>query len=431
MKIIFINPSSPIDDSLTIKHPPLGIGYITSNLKNIEGIQVELIDMPILLNPSAILEEKVKINGDNVVYAFTCVTQTYSRALYYAKKIKSYNKNLKVIFGGVHVTFTAKDTLSRHSFIDYIIKFDSEISFALLIQVIRDKVETYENLSKIPNLVFKNENVIQDNEPSSPITNLDLLGYPDRSIFDIDKYVKNDYETVIMTSRGCKNNCSFCSACKIGRTFRSHSVLHVKEEIEECLRLGFKSIFFGDDTFLADRDRIDHLCDIIINENIHFDWTCNLRIVDIDEDILSKMKQAGMYRTFIGFETFNNDTLKSMGKGSTLETQIKATNTLKKLGIEFHSSMIVGCAGQTEKEILSNVKFLRDVIKPTIATFNSIEIRPGTDIYNNPEKYGYYIENPYWYEELDCADFIHVRTKELSEKQIRDITFKCYEMFYE
>ena len=119
-----------------------------------------------------------------------------------------------------------------------------------------------------------------------------------------------------------------------------------------------------------------------------------------------------------------------MKKGSNIDMEIRAAKILNNLEIELHASMIVGCANQCKSDIISNTKFLKEVIQPTIATFNTIELRPGTDIYNNPKKYGFFMDNSYWYEDPLCAEKIHAKTKYLNEQEIRDVCFECYTIFY-
>ncbi len=64
------------------------------------------------------------------------------------------------------------------------------------------------------------------------------------------RYLDYDYETVIMTARGCPSRCTFCSTTIAGRTARWNTPEHVVDEMETIAEMGFSSsIFFGDDTF--------------------------------------------------------------------------------------------------------------------------------------------------------------------------------------
>ena len=428
MNVIYINPYMPINDELTIRHPPLGIGFLSTALKS-AGHSVYFIDLPMILPEKRlkVIREYIE-NLTDVVVGITCVTQSYAIALSIAKYIKVNWPFVPIIMGGPHVTFTAQETLSRHKQIDYVIMYDGEETTVKLVNAIQKGKTDFHTIN---GLAYKNENGEVTIVPcKSPEMNLDIYGYPDRSIFDIPKYLENDYETVIMTARGCPNRCAFCSTSIMGRTYRANSVEHVLNEIQSVLDMGFQSVFFGDDTFPADVNRTLELCDAIISSSLKFDWTCNMRVMDVKPKLIEKMRKAGMYRTFIGYESFDQDILTQFGKGSNFNMQVDAARTLHEYGVELHSSMIVGCKNDTWNSVLENVDFLRDVIKPTIATFNTIEIRPGTDVFLNPEKYGYYVSDRFWYEKQNCTDSIHVHTNNLSEQDIRNLCGASYSRFY-
>lgn len=418
----------PIDDQLTIRHPPLGIGFLSTALKA-AGHSVYFIDLPMIpieKRMNVIHEYLEKLT--DVVIGITCVTQSYSVALSIAEYIKINWPSISVIMGGPHVTFTAYETLSRHKQIDYVIMHDGEEATVKLVNAIEERKS---DLHSINGLAYRNEhNEIIIVPCRSPEMNLDIYGYPDRSIFDIPRYLENDYETVIMTSRGCPNRCGFCSSSVMGRTYRTNSIEHVLQEIQSVLDMGFQSVFFGDDTFAADVNRIIQLCDAIISSSIKFDWTCNMRVRDVEPKLIEKMHKAGMYRTFIGYESFDETVLTQFRKGSNFKMQVEAAQILHEYGVELHSSMIVGCQNDTWDSVLKNVDFLRDIIRPTIATFNTIEIRPGTDVFLNPEKYGYYVADRFWYEKPNCTESIHVCTDNLSEQDIRNLCAAAYSRFY-
>ena len=429
MNIVFINPYMPIDDKLTILHPPLGFGFLSTALKK-KGNNVCLLDLPLILPAERmqVIDDCLRKNEGGIV-GFTCVTQTYAIALKLAEYIKEKFPPFYILFGGSHVTFTAKETIERFGFVDYVLTYESEYTIVELTEFLKVKKGS---IDEIQGLVYRDTSgkACQTKNRLAE-TDIDLFGFPDREIFDMKHYLKCDYETVVMTAKGCPNRCAFCSSCLIGQKHRVNSINHVIKELKMVLGMGFRSVFFGDDTFPADRERTIKLCDEIIRQKIRFEWTCNMRVIDVEEELIKKMRSAGMYRTFIGFESFDDKTLKQLGKGSSLEKQIMASKILKKEGVELHASMIVGCASDTIESIKNNVCFLRDIIRPTIATFNTIELRPGTEAYKYPEKYGFFMKNPFWYERTDCVNDIHVSTANLTAAEIRLLCAKSYEWFYE
>lgn len=428
MNVLFINPYMPIDDMLTIRHPPLGIGYLSTALKS-AGHSVFFLDLPMLRREQRETAIRDYLEShDDVFVGITCVTQSYAVALSIAAEVKKLRPSVPVMMGGPHVSFTPEETLSRHWQVDFIVMHDGEDATVALVNAIGSNRQEY---YRINGLAYRSDTGVVAVIPCKPPEqNLDRFGFPDRSIFDMQRYLDNDYETVVMTARGCPNRCAFCSTSVMGRKYRVHSVRHVLEEIQNVLALGFQSVFFGDDTFPADPERIMQLCNAIIREGLKFEWTCNMRVMDVKPKLIAKMHEAGMYRTFIGYESFSPEVLHQFRKGSNPSMQKAAAEILREIGVELHASMIIGCSNDTWESVLENVDYLREVIQPTLATFNTIELRPGTDVYLHPEQYGYTLANPLWYEDIHCTDQVHVSTKWLSGQDIRNLCAAAYERFY-
>lgn len=429
MKVVLINPYTPINRALTIIHPPLGFGYIINQLNKFDH-NIKYIDLVWESDFEVALNKCIKEFEDSIIL-ITSVSQTYHIALKIAKYIKNMVEKCNIILGGPHVTFTAKETLTKHRYIDFVSLYEGEFTICELANYFsKHMYNDRENIQGISNIAYLNGDVYIQTKNSSPIENLDVLGIPNRQILGIEKYLENDYETVIMTARGCPNKCSFCSTTAMGRKYRLHSVDHVIAEIKEVIKLGFSSVFFGDDTFPANRDRTFEICDRILSEGLNISWTCNMRVIDVEEKLIKKMKDAGMYRTFIGFESFDNDELTMMKKNCNVTMQKKAAEILMREGVELHASMIIGGANQTKERIYRSVDFLKKEIKPTIVTFNTIELRPGTEMYNNPKKYGYHLHDLHWYEKEKCFEDIHVSTNFLKSFEIRNLCYEAYEKFY-
>jgi anaerobic magnesium-protoporphyrin IX monomethyl ester cyclase len=66
------------------------------------------------------------------------------------------------------------------------------------------------------------------------------------------------------------------------------------------------------------------------------------------------------------------------------------------------------------------------ILDPTVATFNVMEPRPGTDVHRHPERYGITIPDPYWYEKPSWLDLPACRNTALSQEEIRDWVSRCY-----
>ncbi|MFD6464038.1 B12-binding domain-containing radical SAM protein, partial [Streptomyces roseolus] len=157
--------------------------------------------------------------------------------------------------------------------------FDAEDSIVDLADALSVDA-TNEELTRVPGLVFRDGSGIRATSPAPPEMELDRYGQPDRSIFDMRPYLDYDYETVVMTARGCPSRCTFCSTTIAGRTARWNSPEHVADEMEAVAEMGFSSIFFGDDTFSGDPRRAVAICEEINRRRVTIPWTSNMRAQD-------------------------------------------------------------------------------------------------------------------------------------------------------
>lgn len=420
-KVLFINPQTPYND-LGLVHPPLGIGYMSAVLKK-NGHEVECIDMPI--NRIYIPEMKKMVDELKPdIIGITSVTHIFADACEAAIACKEVYPNIPVVFGGVHVTFTPKETLSRHPYIDYVLLYECEFTFLKLVE----KLSRGEDISNISGLAYRVEGGIRVNPPETS-WDRNLVPIPDRSIFNMQRYLRNDIETTIVTSWSCPARCVFCSTVRMGRTLRYRNVNNVIEEMKLLERMGFKSLFISDDTFTSNRERVYEICDAIIKEGIDLQWTCNMRASETNLEMLKKMKEANCYRVFTGFESLNREALKKMKKGATPNTFWRHADNLDKVGIELHASFIIGAPGEDEETVLENLEIIKQ-INPRIVTFNNIVVYPGTPIAEKPDEYGIVIEDPFWYEKKNWINECEIGTTLIPPKKIKELLHKCHYEFY-
>lgn len=428
MKILFVNPHYPHEPYTLLLHPPLCYGYMSTHLKA-AGHEVIHADLPFEGNDPQVLARYLDEEKPGLV-GITSVAQSYCQALELAALVKQSRHAPPVVFGGPHVTFIAGECLGRHPAVDFVLLFDAEHSIVDLCAALASGGSD-DALRKVPGLCFRpacDTGATVTTPPAPPETDLDALGLPDRSIFDLSQYRDYDYETVVMTARGCPSRCTFCSTTIAGRKARWNTPAHVCDELEEVLGHGFESVFFGDDTFSGDPKRAIAICEEITRRGLRLPWTSNMRAQDARPPVLEALREAGAYRVFMGFESIQKDTLRLVKKGATPERMVEKARLVKEAGLELHASFIIGAPGDTHETLEATLDYIR-LLDPTVATFNVMEPRPGTDVYSHPEHYGITIPNPYWYEKSTWLDVPVCSTRNLSQEEIRDWVNRCYQEF--
>lgn len=426
MRILFVNPHYSHDPLTLLLHPPLAYGYMARSLQ-CAGHDVLHFDLPFEGNtPSALTGILTDWRPD--IVGVTSVAQSYYHALEVARFVKAVRPTTHVVFGGPHTSFIATECLTRHESVDSVLLFDAEDSMvALADALLAGATESF--LNKVPGLAFRGAgSAVLMTPPAPPSMDLDQYGQPDRSIFNMGKYLAYDYETVVMTARGCPSRCTFCSTTVAGRAARWHGPTHVVDELETVLDLGFRSVFFGDDTFSGDPRRALEICAEIRRRGLEIPWTSNMRAQDARPEVLEAMREAGAYRVFVGFESVQPGVLRLVKKGTTPERLYKTAQRIMAFGLELHASFIVGAPGDTPESLSETLDYIR-IVNPTVATFNVMEPRPGTDVYRDPQKYGLIIPDRYWYEKDGWLDEPVCRTTTMTQEEIRDWVSRCYSAF--
>lgn len=172
----------------------------------------------------------------------------------------------------------------------------------------------------------------------------------------------------IMTCRGCKGGCSFCSE---HRRFNASSADKVKNEILDALDQKYEAIFFDDSTFTwfhenRTEEEVQLIFDFLKEKGI--EWGCQTRVDKLDEGILSKMKEAGCTYIYLGAESADPRMLEAMHKGVTIEQIEKTIDMIDGFGIRIGLSYVFGTEGNAhENGEVKEVKEDKSSVDRTIA----------------------------------------------------------------
>jgi len=164
-------------------------------------------------------------------------------------------------------------------------------------------------------------------------------------------------------SRGCPFNCRFCNFSinpwGVKRCWAPQSPKSIVREIEQ---IDADLVLFVDDVFTHQPDRVVEICDLLIAKGIRKHYIVNARLeIAKRPDVLDKMEQAGFLALLIGVESTQDATLKSMGKGFTIEQVRERFQVLRKSKMVINAYFIVGNIGETEEQMLSTASFARSI----------------------------------------------------------------------
>ncbi len=332
------------------------------------------------------IDQTVAMASDFELLVLFTSTPGFTVDVRIAEMMKDLNPKLKVAFVGPPVTIEPEKSLRASKAIDFVVKKEFDYP-------IRD-FAFGKPLEEIPGVVFRKDGGFQNNPEGPVIEDLDALPWVTKVYkrdLDFRRYnvpfLLNPYIS-FYTTRGCPAQCTFClwPQTHSGHRWRLRSSDDVVNECRWALENfpGMKEIFFDDDTFNYQKARTIELCSKL--KTLKFTWSCTSRVTT-DYDTLKAMKDAGCRLLIVGYESGDQQILKNIKKGATIDMARRFTANCKKLGITVHGDFIVGLPGETPETIRKSIDFAKELDVETIQVSIGHPF-PGTEFYDHVKKNG-------------------------------------------
>jgi radical SAM superfamily enzyme YgiQ (UPF0313 family) len=146
-----------------------------------------------------------------------------------------------------------------------------------------------------------------------------------------------------------------------------------------------KEFFFDDDTFNLQKARTVELCAKL--KPLGLTWSCTSRVTT-DFETLKAMKEAGCRLLIVGYESGDQQILKNIKKGATIERARQFTKDCHKLGLVVHGDFILGLPGETRDTIKNTINFAKELDVETIQV-SVAHAYPGTELHEFAMKNGF------------------------------------------
>jgi anaerobic magnesium-protoporphyrin IX monomethyl ester cyclase len=388
--------------------PPVGLLYLKSFLKQNSEFPVQLWNAQVPARPGLEqLEETVKNFAPDLA-GITVSTANWYDALECARLVKRVRPGTHVVAGGVHMSVFPEETLMQPE-IDSVVIGEGEYTLLEMAQ----RIAQGGPLDGAPGLWFKKEGGVVRNPPRPVEKNPDCFPFPDHSEIDPAQHrVSADRlspAAVIITSRGCPFNCTFC--CTVDKVFRKRTAQKIVEEMLVCKGLGYRAIDFYDDIFNVSKKQVLEVCDEIIRQKVGMPWICRCRVDPMDEEMVSRMRESGCERIHMGAESASMEILDRIKKHITPEQTRNAFRLAKKHGISTLGYFMIGFPGETREQAEATVRFAFE-LDPEFAAFHSLMPVPGSEIYEQAVK-----------SDTFFGDYV----REFARKPVADLVFRSWE----
>ena len=201
-----------------------------------------------------------------------------------------------------------------------------------------------------------------------PLTELDLLPFPDYDDFPWERYPNRIVS--MLTARGCGwGQCRFCSdvVTVAGRGFRSRSLESVTAELAYHHERHDTALFcFSDLKLNSKLDLWRGLHEHFQREVPGAKWTCAVHVGSRADEGLSAAdllaaRRAGLVRVTTGLETGSQSLLNTMKKGTTPERVEDFLAAAHAAGISTRVTAFTGYPGETPADIEETTRLLERV----------------------------------------------------------------------
>ena len=396
MKTVLINPNCSTAKGInkaTIE-PPLGIGYLATYLKR-EGFESEIIDANILqLSEDEIYQ---RIDGGVKIVGISFNVISAIAAFKLVKYLKPKFPGVIFIAGGPYPSSMPESCLNSYGFDAVCIGEGEEVLLKIARHISNDKMNPFEDVNGV---YYRYQDNIIKNPPQKLIGDLDALPFVDLGLFPNLLLYKSRARAkpvgVILTSRGCPYQCIYCNKNIFFATYRLRSVNNVITEIEQQInRFGIKQIDFLDDNLTLNVSYANNLFDEIIAKkfNLYINLQNGVRADLLNENLIRKMKKAGVFKVSIGVETGDSSMQKRIKKYLDLDKVIETTKLFKKYGIRVYGNFMFGLPYDTRESMQKTLDFAIKM-NPDIANFMITIPLPGTELYELVKSKGSFFEDP-------------------------------------
>jgi radical SAM superfamily enzyme YgiQ (UPF0313 family) len=399
--------SSPLEHWI-----PLGFAYIGALLKQ-HGHAVQIFDYCTMVGGPRSNREKIDYLLLNAVKTFVpdvvglaTVSEMIHETARCAKIIRGSFKGF-MLAGGHHATALPHMTLERIPELDGVGIGEGEETLLALAE--GAKPDELNGILWRHNLKNSNEKETgrAHESVSGRIKELDLLPFPDFSLFDTEFYTRRTSYVIrgfymsalsMLGSRGCNYRCSYCAESLIyGSGVRFHSVDYVTEMIDRSLRQypQVEGIYFHDNDFLADAVRVEQLCRRFLDKGLskRFSWAVQARADRLGPDLLRLMRKAGCIKIEIGVEAVAQEDLDAIRKGTTVGLNEKALRQCRDAGISVHAYLLTRTEGERLDHLEAKLEWLKKN-RPDTFSMTPVSRYPGTLLYK--EKGSHFFETQGW-----------------------------------
>ena len=434
MKILLIHPHGSnwvagLEDrtAVAVRTAPVGLLSIAAWLLR-DGHEVRVLD----LAGTPADEALQRCSGLLADFApdcvgFSAVTSNFLNAYRLAEGVKQQAPRTLVVFGGVHVSALRGKVMADYPAIDLAVTGEGELAMA--------QIASGADHASIQGLIYREGDRVLDNGIRTELIPLDELPLPAYHLLEgfphlyegaLFNYPKGPTATLI-SSRGCPYVCSYCDRSVFRSSFRYLSAPRLYEHMALLRReYGIRHVFFYDDLFTFNRQRIEELCGLLLAKPLGMTFNCAVRVGHIDDDLLRLLKKAGCWMVSLGVESGAPEILARHKSNISFAEMRETVLRIRRAGLRAKGLFMMGLPGETEETIRTTAAFI-NALELDDMNMTKFTPFPGSPLYATIAEEGEFDEQ---WDLMNCMNFVFVPKGITSKERLEELYNRFIREFY-
>ena len=454
LDIVLVNPSikkemfGKLGESLAGIEPPLWIGLLAAVLRE-RGFSVKIIDADAEgLGARETVDKIIEYNpisiGIGAIGANPSASSTPKMigVRHVLSLLKEENITSKTILYGIHPSALAEQTL-REEEADFVCRGEAFDPVSKLLEELKSQKK--EVGLDIKGLCFLKDGKFVDQGWAEVVEDLDSLPFVAWDLLPMDKYRAHNWHcfgdiehrssyAIIYSSLGCPFHCHYCNihalySGKPGIRFRSPK--RVVEEIDYLVEnYQVRHMKILDELFVIDKERMFEICDLLIERNYNINFWVYARVDTVSEEILRKLKAAGVNWLCYGIEAGSVDVRQGVSKGRFDQTTArKVMKMTQDAGINILGNFMFGLPDDT-LETMQETFQLAQEINCEYVNFYTTMAYPGSPLYKDAVEEGLALPGGWMGFSQFSPETLPLPTKYCTSEQVLSFRDNAFNEYY-
>lgn len=325
--------------------------------------------------------------GDaEIVGLSVCFQSRAQEFLTLARRIRQEHPEKLIVAGGHYASCAAEPLLEHHPELDIIVIHEGE---GTLLEIVAAATNLRDGLPKINGIAYREDSHIRFTPKRRTLDDLDTLPFPERR--GRIHTIAGVPTSFLMGSRGCYENCAYCCITTLhnlapGKKFRQRNVELIADEMAELYReRGTRQFVFHDDNFLVpsvahNQARIEGFDKAFKSRGMKdIALLVKCRPADANRDVLSRLKEMGLVRIFMGIESATEMGLLTLDRHQTVGQSIRALDICGELDISAQFTIMTFNPDANLNTLRADLTFMRKFAGNPL-NFCRAEIYAGTPL---------------------------------------------------